>query len=115
MKELADKPDSIFIETGVTEISEEEWRIIRAALKLILRRSKSVRKSSEVKRAVNCITRSEDREVFIAYYLKDCSVTNIHLNHYFSERTVIKYLNRAVKEFVIAYHKGILMDIFKAN
>ena len=98
---------------GISDISTNDWRIIRSMLRVLLRQSSNARQSKEVQLALCEITREVDRDIFIKYFLKGQSIIKISLDQYYDESIVRKYLRRATREFATVYCNGLLIKPFQ--
>lgn len=105
-------PDIFEASHGTADICNSDWRVIRSMLRILLRQSKNARKSSAIQVALSNITRDEDRDIFIKYFMKGISIAKIALDDYYSIETVKRYLKRGTKEFVTVYCDGILIKPF---
>ncbi|MGL5895744.1 MAG: hypothetical protein ACRCZN_02005 [Lactococcus lactis] len=105
-------PDLFESSYGTYDISAKDWRTIRSMLRVVLRQSETARKSKNVNEAIKNITRAEDRDVFIKYFINGQSIVNISMEQYFHIETVKNYLRRGTKEFVAVYCNGALAKLF---
>lgn len=105
-------PDIFEASHGTTDICNSDWRVIRSMLRILLRQSKNARMSSAIQEALSNITRDDDRDIFIKYFMKGVSIAKIALDDYYSIETVKRGLKRGTKEFAATYCDGLMIRPF---
>jgi len=104
-------PDIFEASHGTADISNKDWRTIRSMLRILFNQSENA-SERKVREAIKNITRDDDRNVFINYFLRRQSIVKIAMNEYYSIDSVKRYLKRGTKEFIIAYCDGALLKPF---
>jgi hypothetical protein len=58
----------------------KDWQVIRSMFRIMFRQSKTAINTKEFNKAINNISRSTDKEIFIRYYIQKQSLTRISID-----------------------------------
>lgn len=84
-------------------LTVKDWQVIRSVFRTMFRKSKTAIYTKEFNKAINNISRSTDKEIFMRYYIQKQSLTKISMDMFYDELTIRAHLRRAVRHFACAY------------
>lgn len=94
------------------ELTKEQWRDVRMALRIIIRHKHDAKKSRLIQEALLNIEDEDDRIIFQRYYIDGWGIIKITMNMYYSKTAVIARNNKATKQFAEKYDGGHLLKMF---